>query len=106
MRTLFVALLLTVGAVVPSFAADKKIQDFYGAYLGHGGDEGSGEAGSEKLTRFSQVIIHSSAEEKDGFTIEWATLKLKGDAIPSAADTKSYTQTFRGTDKPNVFRDI
>ena len=107
MRAVLLAILLSVAAALPSFAADRKIQDFYGAYLGHGGDEGSGETTSgPKQTRFSQVIIHSSKEEKDGFTIEWATLKLKGDEIPSEADTKSYTQTFRAADKPTLFRDI
>jgi hypothetical protein len=108
MRAILLAVLLTVGATLPSLAADRKVQEFYGAYLGHGGDE-PGEAkaaAGTKQTRFSQVIIRSAAEEKGGFTVEWATLKLKGDEIPSEADTKSYTQTFRPTDKPNIYRDV
>ena len=106
MRAVLLAVLLTIGAAVPSYAADKKIQDFFGAYLGHGGEAAGETPAAEKTSRFSQVIIRSAAEEKGGFTIEWATLKLKGDEIPSEADTKSYTQTFRATDKPNLYRDV
>lgn len=106
MRAIFLSLLLIAGFSAPAVAADRKIDDFYGAYLGHGTEETSaGETGDlEKQTRFSQVIIRSAAES--GFTIEWATLKLKGDEIPREADTKSYTQTFRVADRPNLYRDI
>lgn len=103
MRVLVLALLLTFIAA-PSFAADRKLADFYGAYLGHGAEE-STDATQDKRTRFSQVIIRPAPEEK-GFTIEWATLKLKGDELPALADTKSYTQTFRATDKASVYRDV
>lgn len=106
MRNALLSVLLVVGFSFPSVAADRKIDDFYGAYLGHGTEEPIGQepADIEKQTRYSQVIIRPSAE--DGFTIEWSTLKLKGDDIPRAADTKTYTETFRGTDKDNFFRDI
>jgi hypothetical protein len=104
------AVLLTAAFIFAStfqaFAADRKIEDFYGAYLGHGAEEpvGSASGDLEKQTRFSQVIIRSSGE--NGFSIEWATLKLKGDDIPREADTKSYVQTFRGGDRPNLFHDV
>jgi len=105
MRAFVFALLIAVVAP-PSFAADRKIADFYGAYLGHGAEETVvGAPQGERKTRFSQVIVRSAPEEK-GFTIEWATLKLKGDELPDAADTKSYVQTFRATERPNVFRDV
>lgn len=107
MRAVILVLLLTFGFALPSAAADRKIQDFYGAYLGHGTEEHVGEAGSgdkETQTRFSQVIIRPAAE--GGFSIEWATLKLKGDEIPREADTKSYMQNFRAADRPNLFRDV
>lgn len=92
--------------VMPSQAADRKIEDFYGAYLGHGTEELVGQAPSdqEKQTRYSQVIIRPASE--NGFSIEWSTLKLKGDDIPREADTKTYTETFRGTEKSNFFRDV
>ena len=85
-------------------AADRKISDFYGVYLGHG--ETEAVAGSERPEkRFSQVVIRPAAAEK-GFTIEWSTLRLAGDELPSTAETKTYTQTFRATDKPNKFSDV
>ena len=105
MRAVFLSLLLIAGFAAPAVAADRKIQDFVGVYLGHGGEEHAGDAEKQLGTsRFSQVIIRPAAE--NGFSIEWSTLKLKGDELPGSADTKSYTQTFRATDKPNVFRDI
>jgi len=106
MRAVFLTAAFVVASSFQAFAADRKVEDFYGAYLGHGAEEPTGGASGdvEKQTRFSQVIIRPAAER--GFTIEWATLKLKGDEIPREADTKSYTQTFRGTDKPNLFRDV
>jgi hypothetical protein len=105
MRAAFLALLLIVGFSVPAVAADRKISDFFGVYLGHGGEEHAGEAEKQLGTsRFSQVIIKPATE--NGFSIEWSTLKLKGDELPNQADTKTYTQTFRLTDKPNIFRDV
>lgn len=107
MRTLLLGLVATLGLAFPSLAADRKLADFYGAYLGHGTEEALGQTAGpqEKQTRFSQVIIKPAASES-GFSIEWSTLKLKGDDIPREADTKTYVQTFRGSDKPNLFRDI
>ncbi len=106
MLRVLIGFVLAIGLVLPSVAADRKIADFFGAYLGHGAEEPSSEGGSEKQkqTRFSQVIIKPAAE--NGFTVEWSTLKLKGDDIPSQADTKTYVETFRATDKPNFFRDV
>jgi len=92
-----------------SAAENRKISDFYGVYLGHGtedpvpGETPHGDQG--KMTRFSQVIIRPEKSE-GGFSIEWSTLKLEGDELPKEADTKTYVQTFRATDKPNVFRDV
>jgi hypothetical protein len=106
MRKAFLGLLLVVGMAVPAAAADRKIDDFFGAYLGHGTEETpvEADADTEKQTRYSQVIIKPAPE--NGFAIEWSTLKLKGDDIPREADTKSYVEKFRGTDKSNFFRDI
>jgi hypothetical protein len=107
MRKALLSILLIVGTAFPSFAADRKLEDFFGAYLGHGTEEAIGQEGTanqEKQTRFSQVIIRPASE--NGFSIEWATLKLKGDDVPREADTKTYVETFRSTDKPNFFRDV
>lgn len=106
MRAVLLTAALLFASTVQSLAADRKIDEFYGAYLGHGTEETpASEPGDlEKQTRFSQVIIRPA--EENGFTIEWATLKLKGDEIPREADTKSYSQTFRASDRPNSYRDI
>lgn len=102
----FFGLLLAVGMAMPAFAAERKIGDFFGAYLGSGAEEVVDAADTSKVkqTRYSQVIIKPAPE--NGFTIEWSTLKLKGDDIPSQADTKTYVETFRGTEKDNFFRDV
>jgi hypothetical protein len=107
MRAFAIASLFVAGLVVPATAADRPISDFFGAYLGHGTEDSLSQplADREKQARFSQVIIKPVSSEK-GFSIEWSTLKLKGDDIPREADTKTYLQTFRGTDKDNVFRDV
>lgn len=106
MRAVFGLFFLVLAFSLPAAAADAKLSDFFGAYLGHGGEvTGDQAAAGEKTTRFSQVIIRPAPQEK-GFMIEWSTLKLKGDELPSEADTKTYVQTFRATDKPNLYRDI
>jgi hypothetical protein len=100
--------LLVLAFSLPTAAADRKVEDFYGAYLGHGGEvatDGAAQGAPEKTTRFSQVIIRPAPEER-GFSVEWSTLKLKGDELPSQADTKTYVQTFRATDRPNLYRDV
>lgn len=111
MRAVLLCLVLAFGFSQVASAAEKnrKIEDFYGVYLGHGTEEplpGEAARGDQgKMTRFSQVVIRPEKAE-GGFSIEWSTLKLEGDELPKEADTKTYVQTFRATDKPTVFRDI
>lgn len=107
MRKVLLSILFMIGVSFPSLAAERKLEEFFGAYLGHGTEEtvnAAASADKETHTRFSQVIIRPAAE--NGFSIEWSTLKLKGDDIPREADTKTYLETFRSTDKPNFYRDI
>ena len=99
-----VAAVLAVFAFAAVPAQARSIADFYGVYLGQSETE-EAQPGKEPEKRFSQVIIRSAPAEH-GFTVEWSTLKIKNDELPEAADTKNYTQTFRATDKPSVFRDI
>jgi hypothetical protein len=103
MRAIFAAV-LAVFAFVAVPAQARTPADFYGVYLGQSETE-QGQPAKDPEKRFSQVIIRPAASER-GFTIEWSTLKIKNDELPEAADTKTYTQTFRATDKPNVYRDI
>lgn len=113
MRAAVLTFLFALVFALPASAAsgNRPITDFYGVYLGHGTEEALGEVAppkgdlEDKQTRFSQVTIRPAPEEK-GFSIEWSTLKLKGDEIPREADTKTYVQTFRSTEHPNIFRDI
>ena len=107
MRAALLCMLMVFGFSSAALAADRKVEDFYGVYLGHGGEEGGDPTVkvASKTSRFSQVIIRP-AKEEHGFSIEWSTLKLEGDELPREADTKTYVQTFRATDKPNVYRDI
>lgn len=105
MRVFVLALLATFFFATPSFAAERKLDDFFGAYLGHGEEVPLAETDKQKRPRFSQVIIRPAKEQK-GFTIEWSTMKLKGDEVPSEVDTKTYVLTFRPTDEPNVYRDV
>jgi hypothetical protein len=111
MRAVLLCFVLLFGFSAVANAAEKnrKITDFYGVYLGHGAEEpvpGETAHGDQgKMSRFSQVIIRPEKAE-GGFSIEWSTLKLEGDELPKEADTKTYVQTFRPTDKPNVYRDI
>jgi hypothetical protein len=98
-----VAAVLFAFAAVSAQAADRKIDDFYGVYLGHGETDTAPEPGKVKETRFSQVVIKPAPL---GFTIEWSTLKLQGDELPSEADTKTHSQTFHTTDKPTMFREV
>lgn len=105
MRAVAAAVVLTFAfAAASAQGADRQISDFFGVYLGHGETE-AGTANPDKEKRFSQVLIRPAPQEK-GFSIEWSTLKLKGDELPSTADTKTYTQTFRATDKSGLFREI
>lgn len=107
MRVVLLSLLVVLFAPA-ALAADRNIADFYGVYLGHGAEQQADGTvpgpSNDNVTRFSQVIIRPAAER--GFTIEWSTLKLKGDELPNQADTKTYVQTFRATDRPNQFRDV
>jgi hypothetical protein len=108
MRAVSLGILAFLAFAFCAQAADRKIEDFYGVYLGHGAEEPGDAAAAKdqpKTSRFSQVILRPASAER-GFTIEWATLKLKGDELPSEANTKSYVQTFRATERPDVYRDV
>jgi len=111
MRALLLALSFVVAATAPSWAAgDRKIQDFFGRYLGQGTvlrvDPGA-PLHEPAQKRMSEVII-GPARGEEGFIITWSTLRAKGrgEAGVREADVKTYHQTFRPTQEPNVFNDI
>lgn len=81
-------------------AADRKIEDFYGRWIG------SGEATSGKTNptqaRDSEVIIEKTG---DGFKITWTTMSSNvGDA--STSKVKSSVLTFKKGKKPGLFVDV
>jgi len=110
MRALLLALSFVVAATAPSWAADRKIDDFFGRYLGQGAElrvDPGAPLHSPAQKRMSEVII-GPARDQDGFIITWSTLKAKshGEAGASEADVKTYHQTFKATGEPGVFNDI
>ena len=110
MRALMLALGFVFAATAPSWAADRKIEDFYGRYLGQGTElrvDPATPLHKPAQKRMSEVII-GPARDEAGFIITWSTLRAKDRKNPGAAeaDVKTYHQTFRATAEANVFNDI
>ncbi|MBI1212671.1 MAG: hypothetical protein GC190_14495 [Alphaproteobacteria bacterium] len=112
MRALLLALSFVVAATAPSWAAgDRKIEDFFGRYLGQGTvlrvDPGA-PLHEPTQKRMSEVIIGPARGERGGFLITWSTLRAKSHGAPGAteANVKTYHQTFHVTQESNVFHDV
>ena len=110
MRAIMLAVGLVFAMTAPGWAADRKIEDFYGRYLGQGTEMRVDPAAPMKKPaqkRMSEVIIEP-AKGTDGFIISWSTLRAKDHNNPGAAeaDVKTYHQTFRTTTQSGVFNDI
>jgi hypothetical protein len=111
MRALILAAGLVVAATAPAFAADKKIEDFFGRYLGQGvvtPNDPTSPVGKPPQRRMSEVIIQPAKEDQEGFIITWSTMRAKDKDTPGAseADVKTYHQVFRATEEDNFFTDI
>jgi hypothetical protein len=111
MRALLLALSFVVAATAPTWAADRKIEDFYGRYLGQGTvlrvDPGA-PLHEPAQKRMSEVII-GPARGEEGFIITWSTLRAKGNGGQEGAreaDVKTYHQTFRAAHDANVYNDV
>ena len=110
MRAIMLAVGLAFAVSAPAFAAERKIEDFYGRYLGQGTelkvDPGS-PLGQAPQKRMSEVIIEP-AKENDGFIITWSTMRAKDHTTAGAseADVKTYHQTFKSTNSPQFYTDI
>src|SRR5215468_196868 len=107
MRALMLAVGFVLAATAPAFAADRKIEDFFGRYLGQGAElkvDPAQPLGKPPQKRMSEVIIEP-AKEKDGFIISWSTMRAKDLKTPGAneADVKTYHQVFHATDQGNFF---
>jgi hypothetical protein len=85
----FAAALVTSAAQ----AADRKIDDFYGRWIG---------TGQATQSRDSEVIIEKAA---DGFKISWTTMSSDvGNA--SQSKVKASSLTFKSSKKPGMFIDV
>jgi hypothetical protein len=109
MRAIMLAVGLVFAATAPSWAADRKIEDFYGRYLGQGTEmrvDPGAPIGRPPQKRMSEVIIEP-AKGEEGFIISWSTLRAKkGNENVAEADVKTYHQTFLASATPGIFNDI
>jgi hypothetical protein len=92
------ALLLATAAQ----AADRKIEDFVGRWIGTG--QATQGVVNPKVTqsRDSEVVIEKAA---DGFKISWTTMSSAVDD-GSKSKVKTSSLTFKKGKKPNVFTDV
>lgn len=83
-------------------AADKKIDDFLGRWVGTGQATQGVAAPTVTQARDSEVVIEKAA---DGFRITWTTMSTSvGDG--SKSKVKTSTLTFKKSKSPNVYADV
>jgi len=80
-------------------AADRKIDDFFGRWLGTG-EASQGQAKTQ--SRDSEVIIEKAA---DGFKISWTTMSSDVSA-PTKSKVKTAELTFKPGGKPGYFIEV
>jgi hypothetical protein len=93
----FVALSLSTTAQ----AADRKIDEFYGRWLGTG-EATQGAAATRTQSRDAEVIIERAA---DGFKISWTTMSSDVTS-PTKSKVKTAELTFKPGGKPGYFIDM
>jgi hypothetical protein len=94
----FIALALASAAE----AADRKIEDFYGRWIGSGQATKGIVNPVTTQSRDSEVIIERAA---DGFKVTWTTMSSDV-ADASRAKVKTSSLTFKRGKKPNLFIDV
>lgn len=83
-------------------AADRKVDDFVGRWIGTGqATEGAANPVATQ-SRDSEVVIERVA---DGFKVSWTTMSSDLDD-GSKAKVKASSLTFKGTRKPGLFVDV
>lgn len=98
---------LALGFVALSFAsavqaADRKVEDFYGRWIGTG-EATKGVVNPVKTqARDSEVIIEKTG---DGFKISWTTMSSDVNDL-SRSKVKTSSLTFKRGKKPGVFVDV
>lgn len=80
-------------------AADRKIDEFYGRWLGTGE---ATQGATTTQSRDSEVIIERAA---DGFKISWTTMSSDTSA-PTKSKVKTAELTFKPGGKPGYFVDV
>src|SRR5215510_8337807 len=80
-------------------AADRKIDEFYGRWLGTGE---ATQGATTTQSRDSEVIIERAA---DGFKISWTTMSSDASA-PTKSKVKTAELTFKPGGKPGYFIDV
>jgi hypothetical protein len=83
-------------------AADRKIDEFYGRWLGTGEATQGVAAPVKTQSRDAEVIIEHAA---DGFKISWTTMSSDVGA-PTKSKVKTATLTFKPSGKPGYFVEV
>ena len=92
------ALLLATAAQ----AADRKIEDFVGRWIGSGQATQGAATAKATQSRDSEVVIEKAA---DGFKISWTTMSSSVDD-GSKSKVKTSSLTFKKGKAPNVYTDV
>jgi hypothetical protein len=99
MRIATMLALVALSLPLSAQAADRKIDEFYGRWLGTG-EATQGQ--SKTQSRDSEVIIERAA---DGFKISWTTMSSDVTS-PTASKVKTAQLTFKPGGKPGYFMDV
>jgi hypothetical protein len=83
-------------------AADRKIEDFYGRWVGTGQSTTGVAKPVAEQARDSEVIVEQAA---DGFRISWTTMSSAVSDL-SKSRVKTSTLTFKRGKKPGLFIDV
>ena len=103
MRIAMMLALVALSVSSSAQAADRKIDEFYGRWLGTGeATAGAATAPVKTQSRDSEVIIERAA---DGFKISWTTMSSDVSA-PTKSKVKTAELTFKPGGKPGYFVDV
>lgn len=83
-------------------AADRKVEDFVGRWIGSGQATQGGSSTAVTQSRDSEVIIEKAA---DGFKISWTTMSSSV-TDGSKSKVKTSSLSFKKGKKPGVFTDV
>ena len=99
MRIATVLALVALSLSSTAQAADRKINDFFGRWLGTGEATQGATAPVKTQSRDAEVIIERAA---DGFKISWTTMSSDV-ASPTKSKVKTAELTFKPAGKPGYF---